>query len=124
MLSVEVCAYAYNPRVGETDPSILRDGKLSSTVVNKKGVVLTAEQSKRLVSSVTGKHPATEAYAACFDPHHAFVFYDAAWKPVAWVEVCFECGNAEAELSQRGQICDVPVLEQLARELKLPLVPR
>jgi hypothetical protein len=27
----------------------------------------------------------------CYDPHHVFVFYDDFGKPVACIEVCFEC---------------------------------
>jgi hypothetical protein len=60
----------------------------------------------------------------CFNPRHAFVFYDAAMKPVAWVELCFQCHNAEAEPQQKEQVYDVAALEKLARELKLPLVPQ
>ena len=121
---IEVRAYAYNPRPADTNPSILKDGHLNPTVLNKDGLVLTADQTKYLLAAVTGKHPDPGVYAACFNPRHAFVFYDVAHRPVAWVEICFDCGNAEAEPGQKGQIYDVAALLKLVRELKLPLVPR
>jgi hypothetical protein len=38
------------------------------------------------------------AHTRCdFDPHHAFVFFDAAGAPVANLQVCFECGEWVAE---------------------------
>ncbi len=122
--STEVRAYAYNPRVADVDPSILKHGHLNPTVLNKDGVVLTPDQTKHLFAAVTGKHPDPGVYAACFNPHHAFVFYDVAHEPIAWVEVCLECGNAEAEPPQKGQVYDIAALVKLLRELKLPLVPR
>ena len=118
----EVRAYTYNKK--DDDRNIVTKGTLSPTVLNKQGVVLTAEQTRALVAAVTGKRPAPQWAAACFNPHHAFVFYDAAQKPVGWVEVCFECGNAAAEPAQRGQVYDVAALEKLATDLRLPLVPR
>jgi hypothetical protein len=120
---VEVRAYAYNSE-GDLDHPILKNGRLDPSVVNKRGVILTQQQVSRLVAAVTDKHPLSESMTACFDPRHGFVFYDAAKKPVAWVELCFECHNADAEPRQKGQVYDVAALERLARELKLPLVPK
>jgi hypothetical protein len=120
---VEVRAYAYNAG-GDIAQPIVKKGRLDRSVVNKRGVVLTPEQANRLIAAVTGKRPEPEWVAACFNPRHAFVFYDTDRKPIAWVELCFECGNAEAEPYQKGQVYDVSALENLARELKLPLVPK
>jgi hypothetical protein len=120
---VEVRAYAYNSE-GDPNRPILKNGRLDSSVVNRRGVILTQQQVSRLVAAVTGKSPLPESITACFDPRHAFVFYGAAKKPVAWVELCFECHNADAEPRQKRQVYDVASLERLARELKLPLVPK
>jgi hypothetical protein len=119
---IQVRAYAYN-REGDIDRPILKNGQLDFSVVDKRSVVLTAQQSARLIAAVTGKRP-VRPEAMCFNPRHAFVFYDAAMKPVAWVELCFQCHNAEAEPQQKEQVYDVAALEKLARELKLPLVPQ
>jgi hypothetical protein len=120
---VEVRAYAYNAQ-GELDRAILKNGRLDRTVVNKTGIALTALQIKRLVAAVTGKRPAPNGAAACFIPRHAFVFYNAAKKPIAGVELCFECANAYAKPYRNGQVYDIAALENLAKELKLPLVPK
>jgi len=76
---------------------------MTSSVVNKRGEVLTAQQSARLIAAVTGTRP-VQLSKMCFKPRHAFVFYDAAMKPVAWVELCIECHNAEAEPQQKEQV--------------------
>jgi hypothetical protein len=119
----EVRAFAYNKR-GFPDLPIVKDGQLSRTVLNKHGVVLTAEQTRRLIAGVTGYHPRPESEIMCFDPRHAFVFYNVAKKPVAWVELCFDCSRALAEPYVDGQVYDVPALEKLASDLKLPLIPK
>jgi hypothetical protein len=119
----EVRAYAYN-RHGDMDRPILKNGRLDRSVINKRGVLLAADQTRRLVKAVTGERPAPHFTTACFNPRHAFVFYDAAKKPVAWIELCFECGNAEGEPRPADQVYDVAALESLAKELKLPLVPK
>jgi hypothetical protein len=120
---VEVRAYAYN-RNGDMDRVILKNDRLDHSVINKHGVPLEADQTRRLVAAVTGKRPEPHFTTACFNPRHAFVFYNAEKKPVAWVELCFECGNAAAEPHRPDQVYDVAALENLAKELKLPLVPR
>ncbi len=63
---------------------------LEAGVLNKDGALLTPGQVKRLVTAVAEskiRHPV----AKCYEPHHAFVFYDLAKKPVAFIEVCFIC---------------------------------
>ena len=119
----EVRAYAYN-KGGFPDRLIIRNGQLSGTVLNKRGVVLTPAQTTRLVAAVTGYRPRPDSEIMCFDPRHAFVFYDGAKKPVAWVELCFDCSRALAQPYVDGQVYDVTALERLAKELKLPLVPK
>ena len=114
-----VRGFAYN-RKGDPDRPVIKNGRLDSSVVNRKGAVLNAEQTQRLLAAVTGKHPEHEWIAACFNPRHAFVFYDASDHPVASVAVCFECNNAETEPPQKDQSYDMAALEKLRAELKLP----
>jgi len=120
---VEVRAYAYN-RDGDPDRAIVNNGQLDHSVINKHGVLLAREQTGRLVAAITGDRPEPHFSTACFNPRHAFVFYDAAKKPVATVELCFECHNAEARPFHKGQVYNVDALEKLARDLNLPLVPK
>jgi hypothetical protein len=127
---VEVRGYTYNSKSGlaakdSNSPSqdIIRKGKLSSTVTNKAGALLSPAQVERLIQAITGEH-AKHFSARCFKPHHAFVFYDTAGKPVAWVEVCFECQNLEMSPHDPGHSYeDMDALYDLCEELKLPLSP-
>jgi len=125
---VEVRGYAYNSASGPAaknnqSPDIIRKGKLSSTVINKDGALLSSAQVERLIQAITGAH-AKHSSSRCFKPHHAFVFYDAAGKPVAWVEVCFECQNLEmSPHDPSGSSEDMDALYDLCEELKLLLSP-
>ena len=117
----EVRAFAYNLK-GETHRLIIEDGKLSGTVANKNGVLLTPRQIKNLVAAVASKHP-KHPHAACFVPRHAFVFYDATHTPFAWLEVCFECLNVNSVPDGADEDVDFPALAELCRELDLPSSP-
>jgi hypothetical protein len=117
----EVRGYAYNPKIGE---SIWHDGKLSSSVINKSGTLLTDGQAERLVRAITKKPRRAFDLANCFDPHHAFVFYGAHQKAVAWVEVCFHCNNIKAQPISPGERWpDMKALLTLSTQLKLPNTP-
>jgi hypothetical protein len=102
---------------------LVDDGKLGSSVVNKLGARLSPEQTQRLIRAITGKHPA-HLTARCWKPHHGFVFFDAHGKPVAWVEVCFDCGFARSNPTIPGHSYDdMDELQKLSKELKLPDPP-
>jgi hypothetical protein len=130
----EVRGYAYNPkgkfphkdrsgRVMMYEP-LVYDGKLAEGVVDKGGVPLSAPQIQRLIRAITKKPPATIVQARCFDPHHGFVFYNATKKPLAWVEVCFECNRISTEPRVPSHTFpDMQALSQLYDELKLPRDP-
>ena len=93
---------------------------LKPGVINKEGALLTPDQTKRLLAAVTGKHPG-HAVAACHIPHNAFVFYDAAGKPVAFVEVCFGCLSTRSEPGGAAVCLDLVGLAGIFDELKLPM---
>ena len=83
---------------------------------------MTLEQVKRLIAAVTGEHP-RHFRASCFFPRHAFVFYDAAHAPCAWVEVCFECSKTRGMPTGTAAYVDIPALAELCDELRLRLSP-
>jgi hypothetical protein len=88
----EVRAFAFDLR-NDARPICERpldpDGTTCKTV-QKPGVVLTAEQTKRLLA-VLARRGTWGAGSACWLPHHGFVFYDEAGVPVAEIGVCFLC---------------------------------
>jgi hypothetical protein len=119
---VEVRAYAYNLR-GDSAPPIMNGaGVLHRSVVNRKGARLSANQVLRLLAAITGEHP-DHPRAACFYPRHAFVYYDAETKPVAWLEVCFECLGGESHPDGLRGPFDMPALAELTAELRLARSP-
>jgi hypothetical protein len=78
---------------------ITRDGRLDIAVLKNLKLAqatLTPDQVSRLVDSVYGPHSETGP-AACYDPHHIFLFYDAADVLINVVEVCFGCTNLNAQ---------------------------
>lgn len=115
----EVRAYAW-PNDKTTERVILDGMKLKSGAINEEGAPLTADQNKRLLAAVTGAHHKYRV-AACHLPHNAFVFFDAAHKPVAFVEVCFSCFSMRAE--PRGAVYwpDLISLASIFDDLKLPM---
>jgi hypothetical protein len=132
-----VRAYAYNPengpRVKDRSGHVLmyetiwHDGKLATSAVNKSGTLLSATETERLIRAITMKPPETVTFTNCFDPHYAFVFYDAHRKAVAWVEVCFHCGNIQApERSWRISLRyeSTPQAQQAAKAPKPPAMIR
>jgi hypothetical protein len=117
----EVRAFAYNLKSQGPLP-IIDNGLLSSSATSKTGILLTPAQVRRLIAAVTGKHP-SRPLAACFTPRHAFVFYDAAHTPRAWLEVCFECLSTRSKPDDTADNVDFPSLAELCAELGLPSSP-
>lgn len=59
-------------------------------------VTLNAEQVSQLVDAIYGAHDHTGP-AACYEPHHIFLFYDTNDVLIHVVEVCFGCTNLQAQ---------------------------
>ena len=123
MAYAEVRGYAYNKH-GLVGTPILRNGRLAPSVINKSGVVLTTEQTRRVIAAVTGRTSGIREPEFCFQPHHAFVFYDAAQKPVAWIELSSVCHAAKAWPQPSGPPINVLALDALVNELSLPPFPK
>ncbi len=117
----EVRGYSYNPK-GEMSRHILTNDKLDDTVLNGEGTLLSQSQVERLVTAVSDYDTSMIESGSCFNPRHAFIFYGADSKPVAWVEVCFECTSFTCDPSPSGP-CDIPALAAICYELKLPNNP-
>jgi hypothetical protein len=119
----EVRGYAYNAYERGRIRDLVENGKLGPTVVNKAGVRLTARQIDRLIIEVSNRRSGTVDLKTCWSPHHGFVFYDAQGKAVAWVEICFRCGNILSSPPAQG-IHHMKALGRLCEELKLPELPK
>jgi hypothetical protein len=115
----EVRAYAW-PDDKTTNAVILKGMTLKDGVINPKGASLTPEQTKILIGAVTGKRPKYPV-AMCHNPHNAFVFYNAAKKPVAFVEICFRCFNHRISPKGAAENLDLVALAAIFDTSKLPM---
>jgi hypothetical protein len=115
----EVRAYAW-PADKNSSAVILDDMKLMAGVINKEGALLTENQTKQLIAAVTGKHPEYPV-ARCHTPHNAFVFYDAAKRPVAYVEICFDCFNHRISPAGSSKHIDLTAQASIFEAHKLPM---
>jgi hypothetical protein len=115
----EVRAYAW-PADKPAFAVILEGMELAEGVINKDGAVLTAEQTKQVISAVTGDRPAYPV-AACHTPHNAFVFYDVDKKPVAFVEICFKCNSRRMSPKGNTRYVDLVALASGFEAHQLPI---
>lgn len=88
--AVAVKAYMFE---GDLGRGVFQDfATLDPSAVPTQGVALAAGQTervKRAFAAASGEQGA----AACFNPRHGFVFYDAKGLVVGTLDVCFECTN-------------------------------
>ena len=103
--------------------SLLKNGAVDAAQLEKlkqKSAELTPAQTSKLLAATNGKeiiHP-----AACYDPHHLFLFYSGEETIVAAVEVCFNCTGIYATpgiSKARWYRHDFAALARLADELSL-----
>ena len=119
----EVRAYAWKPndKLQEEEFMVNRtDLSVAPGAVNPKGTVLSPEQVAQLIKAVTRSDIKYEQYK-CYDPHNAFVFYNADKQPVAFVEICFDCLGQVQEPAREPRQIDLPALATIFYDLKLPI---
>jgi hypothetical protein len=115
-----VRAYLYNLE-GVQGAPILKDGKLHATVWNPKGTALTEAQIAKVRRAVFEYHPtAIQIPARCYQPRHAFVYYNSAQEVVAFIEICFSCDNYRTSTDRLGPI-DFDALRKVFVELEIPV---
>jgi hypothetical protein len=117
----EVRAY-YHKDAGALLDTILDNGALDKLAVNKAGTPLTIDQTRRLLVAFTGNHKSYESFA-CFNPRHAFIFYDKLHKAVAAIEVCFDCYVVDMTPGGMPDRVDLPAVADIVNELGLPIHP-
>jgi hypothetical protein len=121
-----VRAYAW-PGDHEHLNAILPGMKLAPGAINKEGALLTPEQLHRLRVAVSppqhSRGGQTIPVSNCYIPHNAFVFYDAAKTPVAYLEVCFSCLGYTAQPRIPAAVSNYLSLAAIFEELKLPMGP-
>ena len=121
----EVRAYAWPAAHVPADdrgaaPVILARITLRPDVINKEGALLTPEQVTRLRAAATAKSLPHDIRPMHY-PHNAFVFYDAAKKPVAFIEISFCRLRHTATPKGASMRPDLLAFAKLFDELKLPM---
>jgi hypothetical protein len=115
-------AVVYHPsEKNPAEPPVL-DGKPSKGIAKAWTKRLTPEQTGRLVSFITGKRKSSGDAAACYLPHHGFIFYDKDSKIVGHLAICFMCGNYRPSPKEGlSHPWDLGGLSALITELGLPM---
>ena len=72
---------------------IIKDGRWSDYIQSETRVDSSVGDQ---VSKIVGSTKGTYEVSKCPFPRHAFVFFDKQDKPVASVDICFECGDLYA----------------------------
>lgn len=85
-----VRAFVYDCDADDTKGFFQKNGAVAKGVINGPGALLSPAQVQRLLPALTTETP-RKNHTACYLPHHAFVFYDAAGRVVAHAEICFNC---------------------------------
>jgi hypothetical protein len=117
-----VRAYAWPGNLGNP-AGILPGMKLAPRCINKEGTLLTADQVHRLQVAASHRQRKVDIFQ-CYNPHNAFVFYNAANKPVAYLELCFSClGNRAQPPIPPSNVPNYLSLAAIFEELKLPMGP-
>ncbi|WP_147263526.1 hypothetical protein [Roseimicrobium gellanilyticum] len=99
-------------------------------------VLAQARVSKEQISRLTHALYKTDSFhpmSACYNPHHAVVFYTEDGEPLCCIEICFSCNAVETTPKLRTWRCapgqagiegaDLVAMAEIFRELKLPLTP-
>lgn len=113
-------AYLYNLAANSSD-HVIKSGKLHPSVVDTSGIILDSLQCGRVISVMQGKSDSQDDQGSCFIPHHGIVFYNEKHVPVAWVSLCFSCGQKRAVPEMKKPDKGLADIEKVINETKLPV---
>ncbi len=114
-------AVVYNPSEKNPEEPPVLEGKLHKGVASAWTKRLTPEQTKGLISFITGKRKNSGDGSGCYLPHHGFIFYDKDSKIVGYLAICFMCGGYSSSPENGLSIpWDLAGIKKLTEELGLP----
>lgn len=115
-------AYCYDYTQDKRGTSItFPDGSLNRGVITSKAVKLDEAQILKLRNLLTEESKKEFGKADCYEPHHAFVFYDEDGKLTASFDICFRCAGYHARPEGVARNVDLDDLEAFCGELGLPV---
>ena len=114
-----VRAFVYDCDADQSVGFFQKDGSTHRGVINAPGALLDAAQVRRLMPALTTE-TVRKHRTACYLPHHAFLFYDAAGRVVGHTEICFTCTiQRSAPEGLPGHI-NFQAVWDILRELEVP----
>ena len=118
-----VVAYCYYSDHDKRGSAIaFDDGSLNSGIIRATTVRLDDAQTlklRKILSTNSDTRP--RGKGLCYDPHHAFIFYDENWKVTASMEICFLCIDYKSRPKGVSEAIDVAALKTFCSELGLPM---
>ena len=122
-----VVGYTYDFTQDRSGRGIIqKDGSIHDGVIRATTIRLDQREVLALLKLLKERQPPGEGEAEfeemeCHDPHHAFVFYDDGWKPVAWINICFLCFNTSTNTRGAHSLIDLEPLERFCKNLGMPV---
>ena len=91
------------------------DGSLHRGIIRSATTRLNGGQLKDLLETLTKPVEFHES-DDCYDPHHAFVFYNTDCKPVGWFAVCWRCGTYAGGSRKFPEYIELAPVRKLTKE--------
>lgn len=101
---------------------IFKDGSIHRGVIRSLTLRLNERQTEQLFDRLNTTKEDQEQ-CECHEPNHAFVFYDAGWKPVGWVTLSFLCQNTGASPKGLPLGVDMERLKKYCKRIGMPIFP-
>ena len=116
-------AYCYNPFYDTRGTAItFDDGSIHEGVIRSTTVRLDPDQTSTLRKMLSTDTDAKHGGVLCYDPHHAFVFYDAEWKVTASIDICFLCSDYKSRPEGTSDKVDLAALKAFCTKIGLPVL--
>ena len=114
-----VRAFVYDCDADKSVGFFQKSGATHRGIINGQGALLTDAQVQRLMPALTTE-TVRKHRTACYLPHHAFLFYDAAGRAVAHTEICFTCTIQRSAPEGLPEHINFQAVWDLLRELEVP----
>lgn len=118
-----VVAYCYNPFYDTRGtPITFDDGSLHAGVIRATTVRLDEAQTLKLREILSTDTNTSHGGVLCYYPHHAFVFYDAEWKVVSSIDICFLCDDYKCRPKGVSESVDLAAMKTFCSQIGLPIL--
>ncbi len=118
-----VVAYCYDStRDSRGSEIVFADGTHHRGIIAPFTRNLMPGQAKRLLALLNPEKEPIEQEEDCYDPHHALVFYDKEWKPLASIDICLSCADFRARPAHPNKELDWEAFAALFRSLGMPVL--